>query len=291
MSGMMVLKFFVTPRVATKWLEMTKASGFVRKKLTTIAMEGPLLEWVEEIEGFELFLRAMVINRFHEVYSSSSKRRLVELRELFADTLSIVSLFHPTDRQYLQGCSTVTAAYLKSPPTPTAVSKRVYVELPSPLRRQWLGTSSSASSTESAAAAAAVAVDGDAAASATSAASMEVTFICDFHRLGTMPGLGDGHRPTVLVYACRNAQIQQIWGAVDTENVSQPEDLSFEANVVPSRVWQQVRRVILDHPFMAAAVPAIEAYARQRGVPVASAFESMCCHFHNYDRMEVWGLM
>lgn len=57
---MMVLKFFVTPRVATKWLEMTKASGFVRKKWTTIAMESPLLEWVEEIEGFELFLWEMV---------------------------------------------------------------------------------------------------------------------------------------------------------------------------------------------------------------------------------------
>lgn len=60
MSGMMVLKFFVTPRVATKWSEMTKASGFVRKKWTTIAMESPLLEWVEEIEVFELFLREMV---------------------------------------------------------------------------------------------------------------------------------------------------------------------------------------------------------------------------------------
>lgn len=70
---MMGLKFFATQRGAIKWLEMTKASGFVRKKWTAIVMESQLQEWAEEIEVFELFLWVMATwLRPHVVQSVNS---------------------------------------------------------------------------------------------------------------------------------------------------------------------------------------------------------------------------
>jgi hypothetical protein len=216
----------------------------------------------EDVDSLRI-TAVQVINRFHEVYSTASKRRLVDMRELF-DQNMIITAFSPkyAPKVFLQGGDAILGAYLKTQPTPVAVSKRVYIELPGSWRQQLHGNTNVSSEERS---------------------QTEVTFVCDFHRRGTMPALGDGHEGHILLYQVRAARIVHIWGMSDAGHLAEPEEASFE-DIQRSDAWQHVRSAVLN------SASSYASFVRG-GEGDATRLESLCCHFHNYDRMEVWGLM
>lgn len=196
-----------------------------------------------EVDTEEIRITAVqVINRFHEVYQSSHAHRLRDLRDLFHASISVSSLQNP-DKVYLDGRDAVLIAFAKTVPMPTPVSKRIYFEATSKREDP----------------------------------NLEVTFVCDLHRPGTSPGLGDSQHDTFVLYECSGAQIVRIWGGNDASGCVQDEDLSMEGLLTKGQKnWQRVKNIV------SKSVVFVD-----KG---QSSWETTFCHYHNYDRMEVWGM-
>ncbi len=227
----------------------------------------------EDDDTFMRITAVQVINRFHEVYSAenNSKTRLVDLRELFAPGVTIEALC-PDEvvvQPVLTDRNALLMAFLKTHPTPTAVSKRVYIELPLTWRKKGVTTAGDS----------AVAGDRD-------TADAEITFVCDFHRRGTMPALGDGHQGHILLYQVQAAAVTHIWGMEDTTQLSERDTLTFDEiqQAALGRIWSLVRDCVLSH------APVFQ-QVLLRDEHKNDTFETLFCHYHNYDQMEVWGLM
>lgn len=196
-----------------------------------------------------------VVNRFHEVFSTDTlfpSERLKNIEQLLAARASIASL--KTGSVHLSGQEAIRESFAKTSATPCVISKRMYIEQEAP---------------EDAHSAAATGPAEDGEESEVSQPASRVTFCLDFHRPGTAPGLGDRAKHTVLLYRCQAAHLTQIWGMVDHEQLSAPEDLEM-CQVTSSKVWALVKAMVL------------------RDLP--SFDESRDAHFHNYDKMEVWGM-
>lgn len=181
-----------------------------------------------------------VINRFHEVFSNakqSQSERLNDLAQLFAKEATISSL--KTGTVYLTGQDAIKESFTKTTAAPCTISKRMYLERAAPT-----ATASSVGS--------------------------KVTFCLDFHRPGTAPGLGDKAKHSVLLYRCAGVHITHIYGMVDQEQLSAPEDME-KTQVMKSKVWGFVKAIVCKE--------------------WEDFDETLEAHFHNYDRMEVWGLV
>jgi hypothetical protein len=101
-----------------------------------------------------------------------------------------------------------------------------------------------------------------------------VTYACDLHRAGTSPGLGDLSKDTVLLYECGHNHILRVWGMNDTAHLSQNEDLT-EDMVYDSDIWKAIEKIIGE---------------KWKQVIEENQIDLMLIsHFHNYDKMEVWG--
>jgi hypothetical protein len=94
-----------------------------------------------------------------------------------------------------------------------------------------------------------------------------VSYVVDLHRAGTAPGLGDKAKDTVLLYRVKDAEILSIWGTADSEKLAADADLSKE-RLLTSKAWKMVSQII----------------SKER-----SSVDEAGLHYHNYDRMEVWG--
>ncbi len=102
-----------------------------------------------------------------------------------------------------------------------------------------------------------------------------VTYACDFHRAATSPGLGDTSKDTVLLYECQDRFIVNVWGMNDADHLSQNENLTEDV-VYEAKVWGLVEAVI-----------------QQKWSEVIQREKlnlKLVSHFHNYDKMEVWGM-
>ena len=104
-----------------------------------------------------------------------------------------------------------------------------------------------------------------------------VTYCLDLHRPGTAPGLGDPSKHTALLYRCRQSHFTHIWGMTDVEQLAADHELTQE-QVLGSKVWRHARDIILRD------------YHDGGSVASGKAFdETAHAHYHNYDKMEVWG--
>jgi hypothetical protein len=101
-----------------------------------------------------------------------------------------------------------------------------------------------------------------------------VTYACDLHRSGTSPGLGDLSKDTVLLYECGHNHILRVWGMNDTSHLSQNEDLT-EDMVYDSEIWKAIEKIIGEKWKLVIEENQIDLM--------------LISHFHNYDKMEVWG--
>lgn len=102
-----------------------------------------------------------------------------------------------------------------------------------------------------------------------------VTYACDFHRAATSPGLGDTSKDTVLLYECQDRFIVNVWGMNDADHLSQNENLTEDV-VYEAKVWGLVEAVIQEKWS--------EVIQREK------LNLKLVSHFHNYDKMEVWGM-
>lgn len=98
-----------------------------------------------------------------------------------------------------------------------------------------------------------------------------VTFCVDFHRAGTSPGLGDTTKPTVLLYRCCSNKIAAVWGMVDKENICDRKDISSVEDLLKTNAWALAEPHILED------------------MPTFSTTGNNNMHFHDYDKIEVWG--
>jgi hypothetical protein len=101
-----------------------------------------------------------------------------------------------------------------------------------------------------------------------------ITYACDLHRAGTSPGLGDLSKDTILFYECCNQQILSIWGMNDVEQFAQNENLT-EDQIYFSKLWPCLEKILQ------------EKWGKLLEMKKIDLME--ISHFHNYDKMEVWG--
>eukprot|EP01039_Chlorochromonas_danica_P005043 gene5043-5537_t len=210
-----------------------------------------------------------VVNHFHEVFASSTSQRLDEIANLFLPHASIHSL--KSQAVLLNGQNAIRESFQKTKNCKVTVSKRVFIHF-QPHRNDkdydnlvhWLVKEED---------------DDDVNKGSNNDGSKQVrvvTYVCDLHRQGTSPGLGDRSRDTVLLYECQGALIGRIWGSVDNEHLSQEEDLTPEM-FYQSKLWSQVMKIIQE----------------RRGGSNSTTSSSLQVErdsfYHNYDRMEVWG--
>jgi hypothetical protein len=214
---------------------------------------------VEEEEGTPVsfsFTAIQIVNRFLEVFAmKQSTRRILAIGELFADDAKMSSLKN-SEKVYLDGAEQISNSFLLADPRESKLSKRIFIDMaPSEL-----GNSGSSS----------------------------ITFCLDFHRAGTSPGLGDVSKPTVLLYRCDAKHITSVWGMVDKEAIAdRSEDLSFE-QLNDMSVWSLVLpHILLDIPHLMEEEETARAAAP--GGAGAGAGPGPRMHFHNYDKIDVWG--
>ncbi len=227
------------------------------KKISLKDIELTAEELAEQAELMRSITAVQVINRFHEVFAHETlfpSERLNAIGQVFSPEAAIASL--KSGVVHITGQMAVQESFAKTTATQPSISKRIYVE--------YSGEEGSAKDNTTSA-------GGDVEAGEVTYHSNapKVTFCLDFHRPATAPGLGDRSKHTVLLYRCVNAAITHIWGMVDHEQLSQPEDLE-KSNIMKSKVWACVKPIVMKD--------------------LLSFDESRDAHFHNYDRMEVWGM-
>jgi hypothetical protein len=205
-----------------------------------------------------------VINRFHEVFAHDTlfqSKRLGDIAQLFAPGAVVASL--KTGAVHLTGSEAIKESFAKTTAAPVTISKRVYFErTPTAIAAGEASTGGGSGNAGE---------EGEEVESphAVATHSVPVTYCLDFHRPGTAPGLGDKAKHTVLLYRCQAAHISHIYGMVDHEQLSAPEDME-KSQVLKSKVWALVRPIVLKD--------------------WEELDEKSEAHFHNYDRMEVWGM-
>lgn len=174
-----------------------------------------------------------VINHFHDIYSNKSISSDRRMKEL--DTLfsSTAKIMSlKTSSAYLSSKEQILSSFTKTNPTVVTVSKRIYIEK-----------------------------DGQ-----------DMTFCLDLHRAATSPGLGDGRKENVLLYACEASKIIDVWGMVDSEHLAADTELTME-QVVTSKFWPFVSQIV---------------QSKWKGGEELDVTKLV--HYHNYDHMEVWGM-
>lgn len=215
---------------------------------TNTAAELTAEEAALQAEMMNSITAVQVINRFHEVFSQdklSSSQRLSQIGQVFSPGAVIASL--KSGVVHITGKTGVEDSFAKTTASVPAISKRIYVE-------------HAPDNTESAT---------DTFTAPAAPISPKITFCLDFHRPGTAPGLGDRAKHTVLLYRCASAQITHIWGMVDHEQLSQPEELE-QSVIMKSKAWALAKPLVVKD--------------------IGGFDEVRDAHFHNYDRMEVWGM-
>jgi hypothetical protein len=207
-----------------------------------------------------------VINRFHEVFAHDTlfqSQRLGDIAQLFSPGAVIASL--KTCAVHLTGVEAIKESFAKTTAAKVTISKRVYFERAAPTTLDADVPVAGGDGQDG--------EDGEEVEapprSAGGGGGAPVTFCLDFHRPGTAPGLGDKAKHTVLLYRCQAAHISHIYGMVDHEQLSAPEDME-KSQVLKSKVWALVRPIVLRD--------------------WEKLDEEGEAHFHNYDRMEVWGM-
>eukprot|EP01032_Pedospumella_encystans_P014208 gene14208-16335_t len=230
----------------------SKHSGSTGKKDSAKDIALSAEELAEQAELMRSITAVQVIKRFHEVFAHDTlfpSERLNTIGQVFAPDAVIASL--KSGVVYITGQVAVQESFARTAATQPGISKRIYIE--------YSGEESTTSTSS--------AVEVGEVTSNTGAP--KVTFCLDFHRPSTAPGLGDRSKHTVLLYRCANAVITHIWGMVDHEQLSQPEELE-KGNIMKSKVWACVKPIVTKD--------------------LLNFDESRDAHFHNYDRMEVWGM-
>lgn len=145
-----------------------------------------------------------VVNHFHEVFEMNmrnqsdegSRRRLTNIKQLFHDQCSIRSLRH-VDKAYLTGKEAIEESFERTLPQKIVPSKRIFIESALFSKSNFdqvflVGPSSAAQ---------AKAYDENA----------MISYVVDFHRAGTSPGLGDLRKDTILLYECQQQYVMNIW--------------------------------------------------------------------------------
>mmetsp|Transcript_919 Transcript_919/g.1597 ORF Transcript_919/g.1597 Transcript_919/m.1597 type:complete len:520 (-) Transcript_919:36-1595(-) len=201
------------------------------------------------------FNAIQIVNHFLEVFAMpQSTKRILSIGELFTSDAKMSSLKNPS-KVYLDGAEKISNSFLLAEPTNATLSKRIFFDA-APL-------SSSTENTEA-------------------DSSSSITFCLDFHRAGCSPGLGDVSKPTVLLYRCNAQHITAIWGMVDKENIADSsEDLTLEG-MKTGRVeaWNLcLKQVMVDMPHV----------VNEEEAELMSGSGSNRIHFHNYDKIDVWG--
>ena len=197
------------------------------------ALSEPILE-----EDCFQFTAIQIVNHFLEVFDSTSSRRIEDIAEIFADDGWIGSL--KSNKQYMKGREAIAASFnrTKGGGGTTGCFARVYVP---PLPSDGAGNGNSPS----------------------------VSFVLDFHKPGTSPGLGDPNKNGVLLYRCTSKHITHVWGGVDTSNVSSTTPLLL-STVTMAAAWDWATSIIrLDLPLFGEN---------------PSDF-----YFHDYSSIETWG--
>lgn len=142
-----------------------------------------------------------------QVFASSSKRRIENIAELFAEDATICSM--KSGNVYVQGKTKISNSFVTTKPRLATVSKRLLIDAPNIL----------------------------------SDSTNAVTFSIDMHRADTSPGLGDVSKNTILLYRCDKRSITNVWGMTDFDSLSTKTNLSLEA-FVASNAWKVVVSII-----------------------------------------------
>eukprot|EP01032_Pedospumella_encystans_P012562 gene12562-14528_t len=230
----------------------SKNSASTGKKVSAKDIALTAEELAEQAELMRSITAVQVINRFHEVFAHDTlfpSERLNAIGQVFAPDAVIASL--KSGVVHITGQVAMQESFAKTAATQPGISKRIYIEYSD--EESTCGASG----------------DVEAGEVTSNAGAPKVTFCLDFHRPATAPGLGDRSKHTVLLYRCANAVITHIWGMVDHEQLSQPEEIE-KSNIMKSKVWACVKPIVTKD--------------------LLSFDESRDAHFHNYDRMEVWGM-
>jgi hypothetical protein len=103
------------------------------------------------------------------------------------------------------------------------------------------------------------------------ATKTKVSFVVDFHRAGTSPGLGDPTKDIALLYRCENNQITNVWGSVDPNKLAS-NNVSVKAEM------------LLQGTAFTWVLPLI-----RKDMPGFEPVEGKNCHFHDYSNVETWG--
>lgn len=202
------------------------------------------------------FTAIQIINRFLEVFAMpQSTKRILAIGELFAADAKMCSLKNPL-KVYLDGAEKIANSFLLAEPSNATLSKRIFFDA-SPAGAVVLGS-------------------GD------TAMHSPITFCIDFHRAGCSPGLGDVTKPTVLLYRCDAQHITAVWGMVDKDNIADStEDLSLE-KVKCLNTWALcLNHVLIDMPEVVSD--------EETHLASSASKDAKRVHFHNYDKIDVWG--
>jgi hypothetical protein len=121
-----------------------------------------------------------VVNRFHELYAAkttSPSTRLESLNEIFEEN-AVISSLKNVNNIYLSSRRAIVDSFAKTTAQEVTVSKRMFVNMDD---------------------------DNDnAEGNCTKSAESPITFVLDFHRACTAPGLGDQAKATILLYQVRH---------------------------------------------------------------------------------------
>jgi hypothetical protein len=198
------------------------------------------------------FTAVQIVNRFLEVFAlPQSTKRILSIGELFASDAKMASLKN-AQKIYLDGAEKISNSFLLAEPINATLSKRIFID-------------AIASGKEDSSAVAKKEEE------RSISSSSVITFCLDFHRAGTSPGLGDVSKPTVLLYRCNSEHITSVWGMVDKEGLANStDDLTLE-RMESTAAWKlSLAHVLVDMP------------------DVLKGGTSQI-HFHNYDKIDVWG--
>lgn len=202
-------------------------------KITSAASRVKKEEEEDEVMPPLKITSIQVINHFHDVYSNKSISSERRMKELDILFSSTAKIMSlKTGSAYLSNKEQILNSFSKTNPTVVTVSKRIYIEME----------------------------------------SQNMTFCVDLHRAATSPGLGDGQKENVLLYACESAMIMDVWGMVDSEHLADDTELTTE-QAVKSKFWSLVKQIV---------------ESKWRGSEALDIAKHV--HYHNYDHMEVWGM-
>lgn len=213
------------------------------------------------------FTAVQVVNQFLEVFAMpQSTKRILAISELFSSNAQMLSLKN-AQKIYLDGVEKISNSFLLAEPTNATLSKRVFFDTAMAPIAQGVTIAELQEEPDE---------------SALKRTNNTISFCLDFHRAGMSPGLGDLSKPTVLLYRCNAEHITTVWGMVDKEGLAESKaDESWDLNRLQhTTAWKlAIAHVLVDTPSV----------LQEMGEDSGEKKDTSRIHFHNYDKIDVWG--